>query len=163
MRSVGVGDFSPATVNLGNIANSAWSALQSGPSPQTATAYHDAIVAYMQAFSGELIGQVNAANAQVTDLQSKLANTVPLTTLQQAEATINQLQAKLQQAGIAIVPAPGGGVTTTPSPGTAVPPAGTYTAGQVGAATVGGALVGWLASVLWRDHESKVHARGSAR
>jgi hypothetical protein len=148
MRSVGLG-ISQATINLGTTADSAWSALQSGPSLQTATAYHDAIVAYSQALIGEFSAQINAA-------QQQLAASVPLTTLQQAETTINQLQAKLQQAGIAIVPAPGGGVTTTPTPGT-------YTAGQVGAATVGGALVGWLASTLWRDHESKVHARESGR
>jgi len=153
MRSVGLG-VSQATIDLGTVADSAWSALQSGPSLQTATAYHDAIVAYSQALIGEFSAQIAAA-------QQQLANTVPLSTLQQAEATINQLQVKLQQAGVAIVPAPGGGVTTTPSPGTAA--AGTYTAGQVGAATVGGALVGWLANALWRDHESKVHARGSAR
>jgi hypothetical protein len=153
--------LSQATINLGTIADSAWSALQSSPSPQTATAYHDAMIAYSQAVYKEFQSQIDAANGQVTTLQQQLANTVPLATLQQAEATINQLQAKLQQAGIAIVPAPGGGVTTTPSPGTAVPQPGTYTAGQVGAATVGGALVGWLASTLWRDHESKVHARGS--
>jgi hypothetical protein len=159
----GFGAFSPATINLGNIADSAWSALQSGPSPQTATAYHDAIVAYIQAVAGELIAQLTAANGQVTTLQQQLTNSVPLATLQQAETTINQLQAKLQQAGIAIVPAPGGGVTTTPSPGTAIAQPGTYTAGQVGAATVGGALVGWLANALWREHESKVHARAGGR
>src|SRR4029077_19067 len=152
----GFGAFSPATKNLGDIADSAWSTLQSGPSPQTATAYHDAMVAYFQAVLTELSSQINTANGQVTSLQQQLANSVPLATLQQAETTINKLQVKLQQAGISIVPAPGGGVTTTPTPG-AAPPPGTYTAGQVGAATVGGALVGWLANALWREHESKVH------